>query len=756
MNYNKFDLIITNNYLKEEILKEISSEKKMLKTKIMTLKEIKENLFGRILKDSIYFLMNKYNWTYNTTQVYLDNIYFLDNYYQDLIENNLIQINPFFQNSFQSILVINEFIDPYILTLLKDKQITYKKDIESNYNHEVFEFQTMEDEVNFVAINLRNLLKTININNIKLVNVTNDYFDIFKKIFSFYQIPLNLESNSTIYKTYTCQKFIKCLKQEKSITKALAVISKKEVYNQIVDLLNEFDLSVLDDTKIEIIIQELKTLKMKNFKYKDAVECLDLNDVRSDDNYYFILGFNDGIVPKTYKDEDFFSDLEKKEFGLFTSLEKNINNVKTFEKIFKNTKKLTITYKLQSSFNTFLPSYLIQDMNLKVLKNPDEKTIYNYSHLYNKLTLALKIDDFIKYNELSKDLEKLLYNYPKINYQSYQNNFKLMNKDKYLKVFNNKINLSYSSVNDYFNCSFKYYIKRILKLEIKEDTISLITGNLFHHILSKIYNENFNFEEEYNNYLKEIKIDFKVAFFVNLLKDELKFIIKTIKEMEEYSSLKNVLTEKSIKVEKEDTIFYGIIDKIIYTQLDNKIIAIIIDYKTGDLETNIDNINYGLNLQLPSYIYLLKNYFPNVEVGGFYFQKILNNPKIDTEDKDKKKALRWEGFSLNDETVLSLVDNSYENSQIIKSLKKTQNGFYAYAKLLNREEMDKINEIIEQKIDEAGKKIQDWDFEINPKRINDKLISCKYCLFSDLCYKKEEDIVDLEYTKIKDLLKEVE
>ena len=44
------------------------------------------------------------------------------------------------------------------------------------------------------------------------------------------------------------------------------------------------------------------------------------------------------------------------------------------------------------------------------------------------------------------------------------------------------------------------------------------------------------------------------------------------------------------------------------------------------------------------------------------------------------------------------------------------------------------------------------NFDINPKRINGELVGCQFCNFKDVCFRKEEDIVDLEYTKLEDIL----
>ena len=72
--------------------------------------------------------------------------------------------------------------------------------------------------------------------------------------------------------------------------------------------------------------------------------------------------------------------------------------------------------------------------------------------------------------------------------------------DHSLKFIDNKLLLSYSSLDNYYHCSFKYYIKNILKLDPYEEQFMAFVGSLFHYVLSLSFNDNFDFETEFNNY----------------------------------------------------------------------------------------------------------------------------------------------------------------------------------------------------------------------------------------------------------------
>ena len=168
---------------------------------------------------------------------------------------------------------------------------------------------------------------------------------------------------------------------------------------------------------------------------------------------------------------------------------------------------------------------------------------------------------------------------------------------------------------------------------------------------------------------------------------------------------------------------------------------------------------YGIGLQLPVYIYLARNNkkFKNVKVAGFYLQKIVNNESSNNDNKDykeiRRKNLLLQGYSNADTSILYYMDNSYEDSKLIKSMKVKKDGdFSSYAKVLTEKEMDIIERIVVQKIEEGSKKICDADFAIAPKSIDNKNISCTFCKFGDVCYRKNEDIVNLKKLSQEEIL----
>ena len=138
----------------------------------------------------------------------------------------------------------------------------------------------------------------------------------------------------------------------------------------------------------------------------------------------------------------------------------------------------------------------------------------------------------------------------------------------------------------------------------------------------------------------------------------------------------------------------------------------------------------------------------------FYLQKILTEISVDSKDseKDFQKNLKLDGYTINIKDIINKIDSTYENSEIISSMKTTQNGFYAYAKIVNKDQINKIIKITENNIDNTIDNILNAKFQIEPKRIDGKNISCEFCPFKDICFVKENNIKNLKNTKFKDII----
>lgn len=775
-------LIIPNN-IKNKVIKKLSSDSILLNIKIMSLDEFKNKFYFSYDEKSIYYLMNKYGYKYTIAKEYLDNLYyiigndnknekiqFLNNIKTELMNNNLLIIDDLFKNTLMNYKIIvygYDYINKFYKNMFEEvENYTVVKIIEkyksNNKNLTIYEFKNIETEIVFVAQRIIDLIKSgVEINKIFISNVSSEYYEVIKRIFKLHNLPITLDENNTIYSTPLVTDFLNNLKQTISIETSINnIVDKYDLededclrnYNKIINVCNKYNFESVNGTIIKCIEEEFKNTNINTNNYTNSIRTINIKDnIFNDDEYIFVVGFNQGTIPKIYKDEDYIGDNIKPFLNIETTTEKNIIEKQTISNIINNITNITLTYKLVTPFDSYYPSSLIDELNMEVIKNPEEK--YSYSNIYNKILLSEKLDTMIKYNTLENDLDVLYSNYNNIEYLNYNNIFTGIRNDNLKKYLDNKLLLSYSSIDNYFRCGFRYYINNILKLDKYEETFPQFIGNLFHDILSKAFSENFDYEEEFNNYIKNKELSNKELFLINKLKEELLFVIYTIKQNDKYSKLNNALYEQKIYIDKSRDIkitFMGIIDKLKYKVDNGKTYVSIIDYKTGNTPTNINNIIYGLNMQLPIYLYLAKNYkqFQNVEFIGFYLQKILNNEISVKNNEDyeslKRQALKLNGYSVNDENLLELFDSTYKSSEVIKSMKVGNNGFYSYAKVLSKEQINELTKIVDKNIDTAIDNILNAEFKINPKRVGQTNIGCEFCKYKDLCYMSEKNIVNLE------------
>ena len=764
MNIENNTILIVPNKLKKKVLKKI---KKLINFKIMSLEEFIKNYYFDYDNKTIYYLMNKYKLKYEVVNVYLKNIYNIENkdYHNEkldklvkikneLEENNLLIKNNSFKDYIKDKKIIiygYQYIEKKYKDLLDKLGATYiEEDIVYN-NQKLYEFKTTEEEIDFLISKIIELREqNISLNKIKIIE--NEYKSDIEEKLKLYDINYNEEI--TLYGTNIINIFLNNL--NKDIDSTLNIVKEKinlenelnlKIYNKLITIINNY--TFIDDITAlkEMLIYDFKNTKIIKNNYKEKIEFIQLkNNIIDSDNYVFLLGFNIGLVPEIKKDEDYITDNIKElvDLELTKDINKKIKEL-TIDRI-KKTNNLIITYKTFETQEYYISS-LNEELKLDIIK--DYKIPY-YLNLDNKIKLAKKLDILNKYNIIEEDLSLLYNNYKDIPYDTYDNKFTGIKREK------EKLLLSYSSMDNYFKCRFKYYIENILKLNIYEEKFANIIGNLFHYVLEKAFKNNFNLDTTYNEYLKDLNKEFtsKEKLFLKKLKEELKLIIDTINKQLNLISLDKTLYEEKIYVNKNINVtFMGIIDKLMYKEQDDKTYVAIIDYKTGNPNLNLNNMIYGLDMQLPIYLYLSKHTkkLKNVEIIGFYLQKILNNEinidKNKTYLEQKEENLKLQGYSIDKEEILELFDKTYKDSNLIKSLKIGNNGFYAYSKILNEEKINKIIDLVDKKIEEASINIENNNFNINPKSINNENVSCKFCKYKDICYRKEQDIVYLKEYK---------
>ena len=771
-------IIVCNYSYQKEILKEINKRDKLYNIKFFSMNEFINHYYFSYDEKTISYIMKEYNCSYNMANIYLSNLIYIKNdskignihfLYQlknELLDNNLLYFDDGFKKYISKFDIL--FVGFPYFKLFEEKMIEEVKIITncsivdcegSNDVKEVYEFSYIDDEVSFVCDKISELINNgVDINKIKLANVDKSYYSSIDKIFDLYNIPINI-SKHYLYGLGISSYFLDIYDQY-DLDKCILMLNEKypndkDIITLIVNIINRYVLVEDKGIKKKFIINDFKNTNIVS-KYVDAVKVINyLNDYVCSDDYVFFLNFNQNNVFNAVKDEGFITDRMKDglDIDLVVSLNKNIKKA-VINKI-KSLPNLVISYKLKDSFDNFTPSNIIDELGLTV--KTYEGSNISYSARWNRVVLAKLLYNFINYGVIDKRLPLLYYNYP-IEYLTYNNQFKGIDKDIFKKYYGDEIRLSYSSMNDYYNCKFKYYLNHVLKLNIYEETFAANIGSLFHYVLASHFKEGKDVDDLLKEYISLHPLrDKKEEFFVDKLKDDLYFAVDTIHEQMKLCELNNACYEEKESISISGNLkitFIGFIDKLLYLEEDGKTYVAIIDYKTGNTAIDISLLLHGLSMQLPVYMFLASkdNKFKDVSFAGIYLQKILTEiPNIDKKksyDEIREDNLKLNGYSNDDFSIISRFDHSFKDSRVIRGLKLTKDGnFYSNSKVLSNYQFDRIVSIVNDKILEAGDGILNAKFKIDPKEVDDKVLGCMFCPFKDICFRSNQDIVEIEKDK---------
>lgn len=747
-------LIICTNDEKINILEKLNKNKELHNYKFMDINEFKSNYFFSYDYRAISYLYNKYKYDVDVSKEYIESLYtidenkeyeedkliFLSNLKRELIENNLLEFNNYFKKyiSDKKIIVIDyPIIEKYMDDLFKKLNAEVRRPARKEKNLSYYKFREIDDEVEFVAQQICTLKeKGVSLNNIYLVNYDNNYYLPIRNIFKLYNINVDLKETVNL-NSYS---FVNNYLENDELPKINENNSK--ILKKFINKVNSISYLDKDESYEKILRSIIKDVDIRD-KYTESVKICNLFDRSfTSKDYVFLLGFNYGSIPKTYKDDMFINDSIKE--NLYNTTYKNEREKKYAINYITNIPNIYISLKEATYKDKFYDSPLIKELNMNKEKYTNNLELSNKA---NERRFNKEIDNLYRYNIYDKELDILSNNYSQI-YNTYSHDYKKICENQFNKYVN-EIKLSYTSMNAYNSCPFEYYVNYILKVNPFEETFASIIGNLFHYILEHSYDDNFDIDCIFNEGLKKYTLDTKDRFFLKKLKRIIKDEIEIIKENDSYTMFHNRMFEKKITLLYKESlpklIFEGKIDKILYHKELNKTYFDVIDYKTGSFDPNLYYMRYGLSSQLATYLYLIikGNIFESPIFNGMYFESVIMNDKKE-ENKDYKEELRdnlkYQGYSVNDKEEVYMFDKTYENSKLIKGMSIKKDGsFGRYARVLNEDEVKNLYKYTEDLVHNTFKNILLRDFKISPVRIGKKVDACNKCNYKDICYKEEKD-----------------
>ena len=716
-------IYIVNDLVKKDYILKNKDEKVLTKKEFI-------NKYYYNYEDSILKIMNDYNKNYEVAKEMFKYLVFTNenNAKTDKLKNLLEIKNNLIENkSFKNYVKEQEliFINIPHSKLLNEIGCFNNKEYLDKKNFYTVH-KNITEEVIYVFEKISELINNgVLLNDIKII-YNDDYDNLIKRYAKFYSI--NMEEEIELNGTKILQDFLNNLDETSSFEKSFNLIKNKSIFkDKILKLINR-SISSYDFNIQKEIFKELAKNAKISIKYKEMLEKVDIT-YQGENKHIFILGFNDSYYPKIKKTKDYISEEEKNLLNIPNSSDEVIEQEEMFKMFISNNQNLYFSVTINNNYK--LSRYIKFNFEEK------EKEITNniYSSLAHKLELSKKLDKYYKYLEKDKNLDKYYSSFNK-EYNTYSNKY-----NGSIKI-TDPISLSYTSMNTYIYNPFAYYVERILKVSPYKDKFYMKTGSFFHKCLEL---------EDYDEALKEFDFNNFENEYVERVKDEILIDIDFIKEYHKVNNFKDIKKEidlvKNIGIDK----FEGKLDKLII----NKDTFIIFDYKKkiSTASITIDKLNYGFNLQLPIYIYLVKSLYPNLDFGGVYLNYlILDNYKLTDKDKvipnyiDKKnESLKFYGFTTSEIDRIEKVDNDYLSQKYLKNLSFTKTEEISQkSKILSDIDIKNIVESVDIIIKKVIEEIKNGKFDITNKKLNNQILDTQSnYLYKDISFATEEDILDI-------------
>ncbi len=512
----------------------------------------------------------------------------------------------------------------------------------------------------------------------------------------------------------------------------------------------------------------------------------------------FIIGINDGIFPKINKVEGYFNDLDREILKEEAGIELAKNSVDSlYEEQFNIYRTLTTPEeKLFLSYSSsdkegksIRPSILIKKIkrifpNIKeesdIIERKFVKT--NEKASFEEVLNAYK--EYLEGKELSNETQELLrYFFAKdanrfkraISGIYYTNKAEEISKENIEKLYGASLKTSVSRLENYRRCPFSFHLTYGLKLKEKEEIkIERInTGSFMHEVIDLFFKK----IDENGIRIKEIT-DEEILKIVSIIVKELLetsryyifsssakyrlltrrlkkvvyqsicYIVYSLKysdfsilghELEfsntgEYNTIKLDIDNKKVEIT-------GKIDRIDTAKLSDKQYVRIIDYKSSTKDLDINQVLFGIQIQLITYLDAICEQTELKPSGILYMgliDNVVKNAKNLTEEEIENKIrnnFKMKGLILADVSVIKMMDNKLQTgaSDIIPAY-ISKDGILSEKKssVINKEDFQKLQIKVKEIIKEISREILTGKIDIKPYNYNKKT-GCDYCKYKTIC-----------------------
>lgn len=348
-------------------------------------------------------------------------------------------------------------------------------------------------------------------------------------------------------------------------------------------------------------------------------------------------------------------------------------------------------------------------------------------------------------------------------------------------LFGKNMKLSPSRVENYFLCPFSYFCAGGLNLRARKkvEFSPLQSGTIIHYILeqavskhggkglgmlseSEIRGEVKLLLEEYlqDRITQQEALTKRFQYlFARLTNTLTRLLIHLSKEFAQ-SEFEPIGFETPIKKDSgikplelktmDGTTVYveGIVDRLDIMEKNGEKYVRVVDYKSGSKVFQLEDIYYGLNLQMLIYLFSIwengQDELENAVPAGVLYMpakdSIVSTERNTSEEEVEQihmKCLKMNGLLLADPTVLSGMEKGLGGVFIPAKTKKDGN-FDQYSSVATLAQLGKMKDYIEKTLIDMAENLSDGKIEALP--VNGLGYEpCKYCDFKTICQHQEDD-----------------
>lgn len=447
--------------------------------------------------------------------------------------------------------------------------------------------------------------------------------------------------------------------------------------------------------------------------------------------------------------------------------------ISRIKKLFKNVDIKSYLVDIENSdleddfnqINSKIPTFNI--MIDKIKEASDKNFEIEISDLWRDVYKYYSKDE--KYKDITERIIKDIDSTSKLEY---------VDEDKIKELYNSKT-ISVSRLEKYSSCPFAYFIEYGMNAKDRKEYLFTApdVGSFVHKIIENyskcMHKDGITWHDVDDKYI-ELRVSemvdeliSKIPGFILESSPRYKYLAYRLKELITVS-IKIIASQikqgrfepddyevefgkkrkyPSIEVEykeNEKIELIGKIDRIDkYINEENQEFVRIVDYKWGKNDINLNDVYYGLQLQLLVYMDAILEGV-NTKPAAMLYSR-MDNPIIsrntvvnDREVKERiVESFKMNGMLIKDLNILSYMDKALETpgskSKIIKaSITKKDGKISKNTSGVTDEQFETIRKYIKKAIKDLCNDMMSGNIKIEPKKSKDK-DSCQFCKYSSIC-----------------------